>query len=99
MIDDASNKITHSIPLGALVEISEGPNAGLRLWVTEQYESPNPPVMYSLGALYTLDENYEAGGELSGSRILLVPEGLLRVIHVPDEILDEAINHNQTEAC
>lgn len=84
-------KVTHSIPVGALVEVTEGLNAGVRLWVV-RHEKPAPPALYRLGTK----------SELPGVQTVLpdyFTEGRLRVIHDPDPILDEAINCNQTEAC
>lgn len=92
MNDGADNKITHSIPLGALVEITEGPNAGVRLWVVEQPAYGLPPALYDLGVV--ADRNL-----MGRSRTLCANENELRVISVPDADLNDAIHAGDMEGC
>lgn len=86
-----TDKVTHHIPVGSLVEVISGLNAGIRLWVV-RHEKPCPPALYRLGTK----------SELPGTQMVLgdyFTEDRLRVIHDPDPIVDEAINCNQTESC
>lgn len=82
-----TDKTTHRIPEGALVEIIDGPNAGARLWVTVQCstaEKSHP--LYYLGLK-------------NGQHRVVASERQLRIIHDPDPVLDESIHAGDMEGC
>ena len=86
-----TEKATHGIPVGSLVEVTEGLNAGIRLWVV-RHEKPCPPALYRLGTK----------SELPGTQMVLgdyFTEDRLRIIHDPDPVLDESIHAGDMEGC
>ena len=98
MLDGASHdKLTHSIPVGALVELgSNALNAGVRVWVMGHTWGDRDKPLYKLGLKYDLGDGEDH------YRVVMdggFAEHELRVISVPDPILDEVMHAGDMEGC